>query len=215
MRKIKRFKVPVYYKDLLRRLSRAPLNRESAGLADDAAAKEYISCLAGKMDSGVVFDTFEDNFPEAALAALRSGKVFSVCFVTLGKAISDSIASIANPDEKHAASMIACGFFDNAASFVLELIQEEAARDTFELADMEVIASPLLEDNSPITPLLPRFLRDGARLSRENALALLPLAFEKLNAAKIGVELLPDSALYPPLSAAFLVPWIAKKRQKK
>ena len=97
MRKIKRFKVPVYYKDLLRRLSRAPLNRESAGLADDAAAKEYISCLAGKMDSGVVFDTFEDNFPEAALAALRSGKVFSVCFVTLGKAISDSIASIVQP----------------------------------------------------------------------------------------------------------------------
>jgi len=215
VRKIKRFKVPVYYKDLLRRLSRAPLNRESAGLSDDAAAREYISCLAGKMDSGVVFDTFEDNFPEAAQAALRSGKVFSVCFVTLGKEIGNAVAAIANPDEKHAAALIACGFFDNAVSFVLELMQEEAARDTFELADMEVIASPLLEDGSPVAPLLPRFLRDGARLSRENSQSLLPLAFEKLNAAKIGVELIPDGALYPPLSAAFLVPWITKKRHKK
>ena len=215
MRKIKRFKVPVYYKDLLRRLSRAPLNRENAGLADDAAAREYISCLAGKMDSGVVFDTFEENFPEAAQAALKGGKVLSVCFVTLGKELGAHISSLQNPDEKHAAALIACGFFDNAAAFVVELLREEAARDTFELADMEILASPLLEDASPLAPQLPRFLRDGARLSRENAASLLPLAFEKLNASKIGIELLPDGALYPQLSAAFLVPWIAKKRQRK
>lgn len=215
MRKIKRFKVPVYYKDLLRRLSRAPINRENAAIADDAAAKEFISCLSGKMDSGVVFETFEEDFPEAALEALRSEKVFSVCFVTLGRELGDHLAALANPDEKQAAAMVVCGFFDNAATFVKELLEEEAARDNFELADMEIIASPLLEDSSPAAPLLPRFLRDGARLSREGAQRLLPLAFERLAAAKIGMELGQDGALLPRLSAAFLVPWVAKKRRKK
>lgn len=215
MRKIKRFKISVHHKEIARRIRKAGLDLPSAGIPDDIAFREFVAGLASGMEPAVVFDSFPSGSDEWKHITSMPGLAFSAGVVTLGAAVEEKLRPLHATEPAVAAKVALRVFLEDAVSFVLDLIQEEASREGLELGPIEYLALPPAD---PYTSVLsdkaksarPCEKNQNAGDSRPETLSALT---RRLEASKIGVEW-DCGNLRPEHTALFSVPWLSKRKSR-
>ena len=203
MRKIKRFKIPVYSYEVLRKARKHKLDLAGAGLAEEQDVREHASGLAAALEAAVVFESLP---PEDEMAARINGAVrqpLTVGILTLGKNFEEKLANPADETRKRLARIAAQVFLQTAVGVTSDLAVREAEPEGFELGPAIYIAScPEPEIPAQENTAVPLY---------ENE--LIKGLFERLEAAKIGVSF--DTGTFAPkYSAVFALPWLSKKKKK-
>lgn len=203
MRKIKKFKIPVYSYEVLRKARKHRLDLASIGLADETAVREHASGLAAALEPAVVFEYLP---PEDETAARISGDArlpMTAGILTLGRTFEEKLANPADDTHKRLARIAAQVFMQTAVSVTADLAVREAEPEGFELGPAVYIAScpepELPPQEATAVPLFEGELIKGL--------------CERLEAAKIGVSF-DTGAFTPKYSAVFALPWLSKKKKK-
>jgi hypothetical protein len=208
VRKIRKFKVAIHLKEILRRVKLANIDRNAAGFALDSDIAVFISQLHGAVEPGVVYELIEGRCLELSAAGIERGDMFSVCVLTLGPGIEEEIARLTEVNAAATANIILYDFLRTAATFVSDLIKEEAKKEDYIAEKQEILYAPLF---SYIPE--PKFLREAPRIEAEAANKVLPALLTRLNAEKINVRF-EDGKILPKATIAFIMPWQRKKGKK-
>ncbi|MDO8803827.1 MAG: hypothetical protein Q7R35_05315 [Elusimicrobiota bacterium] len=202
MKKIKKFKIPVYSYEVLRKARKHKLDLAAAGLPDEAAVREHASALAAALEPAVVFEYFP---PEDETAARINGAVrqpLTAGILTLGKSFEEKLAGQKDDTLKRLGRIAAQVFMQTAVGVTSDLAVREAEPEGFELGSAIYIAS------CPEPELPPQEATAVPLYENE----LIKSLFERLEASKIGVSY--DGAFSPKYSAVFALPWLSKKKKK-
>lgn len=203
MRKIKKFRIPVYSYEVLRKARKHKLDLASIGLAEEQAVREYAASLAAALEPAVVFEYLPVEDEAAAKIGGAAGHPLTAAILTLGKSFENRLA--APPDETHKRldRIAAQVFMQTAVGVTSELAVREAEPEGFELGPAIYISScPEPETPAQEATAVPLF---------ENE--LIKSLFQRLEAAKIGVSF-DTGAFEPKYSAVFAFPWLSKKKKK-
>jgi len=212
VRKIKRFKITLHHREIARRIARTGVELSSSGITGEREMIEFISGLAGEIEPGVLYETFDRSFTPLELHGIEPGNVFSAEAITLGARISEKIAALPEENLRLAAQTVAGEFLESAADFARTLIKDEADRENFELGGPVAISQPVFEKGLKIIPV--KFSSDCINVPPATAEKVLPVLFASLSPDKIGIS--SDSgALTPFFSAVLILPWLNKKKTKK
>ncbi len=200
MRKIKKFKIPIYTYDILRKAKKRKIDLFALGLADQESAKEYVASIAAALEPSTMFDLLTPEDDLAKKDGLTNGGAGTVGIITLGAAFEEKLNAITDPELFRLAETAALVFAETGLKVVSELIAQEVSAEGLDLGDPRYIyACPKPEtENEPIYQSDPDTL--AAILSR-------------LNAGHVGVSLNCGS-LSPKYSLVFSIPWLAKKKKK-
>lgn len=203
MRKIKRFKIPVYSYEVLRKARKHRIDLASIGLTDETAVREHASALAAALEPAVVFEYLP---PEDEAAARINGDAklpMTVGILTLGKSFEEKLANPPDDTHKRLARVAAQVFMQTAVSVTADLAVREAEPEGFELGPAIYIAAcpepELPPQEATAVPLFENELIKGL--------------CARLEAAKIGVSF-DIGAFTPKYSAVFALPWLSKKKKK-
>jgi len=202
VRKIKKFKIPVYSYEVLRKARKHKLDLAAAGLPDEQAVREHASALAASLEPAVVFEYFP---PEDEAAAGINGPLLqplTVGILTLGKSFEDKLANPSDDTHKRLGRIAAQVFMQTAVGVTADLAMREADPEGFELGPAIYIAS------CPEPELPPRETTAVPLYENE----LIKGLFVRLEASKIGVSF--DGAFSPKYSAIFALPWLSRKKKK-
>lgn len=203
MRKIKKFRIPVYSYEVLRKARKHKLDLASIGLADEQAVREYASSLAAALEPAVVFEYLPTEDEAAARIGGASGQPLTAAILTLGKSFENRLASPPDDTHKRLDRIAAQVFMQTAVGVTSELAVREAEPEGFELGPAIYISScPEPETPPQEATAVPLF---------ENE--LIKSLFQRLEAAKIGVSF-DTGAFEPKYSAVFAFPWLSKKKKK-
>ena len=202
MRKIKKFKIPVYSYEVLRKARKHKLDLAGAGLPDEQAVREHAAGLAAALEPAVVFEYLpqEDEAAARINGALR--QPLTVGILTLGKSFEDKLANPPDETHKRLGRIAAQGFMQTADGVTSDLAVREAEPEGFELGQAIYIAS------CPEPELPPQEATAVPLFENE----LIKSLFERLEASKIGVSF--DGAFSPKYSAVFALPWLSKKKKR-
>ncbi len=199
MRKIRKFKIPIYTYDILRKAKKRKIDLFSIGLADQDSAKEYISSIAAALEPSTMFDLLAPGEDLAKKPGL-DGETCTLGVITLGAAFEEKLKTITEPEVFRLAETAALVFAETGLKAVTELINQEAAAEGFDLGDPRHLFSV----PEPETEDKPAYQSDPAALAT---------ILDRLSGEKIGVAL-RDGSLRPKYSLIFSVPWLAKKAKK-
>ncbi|HBB67033.1 MAG: hypothetical protein A2X28_08935 [Elusimicrobia bacterium GWA2_56_46] len=197
MRKIKKFKIPIYTYEILRKAKKRRIDLFALGLADQESAREYISSLAAALEPSTVFDLIA---PEDALAKESGlqGMTGTLGVMTLGTAFETKLKAITDPELFRLAETAALVFSETGLKVITELIAQEVTAEGLDLGKPNYLfACPEPETEEP-----PSVRSDAA---------VLAACLGRLNADKIGISL-NESVLSPAYSFIFSLPWLAKKK---
>lgn len=226
MRKIKKFKIPIYTYDILRKAKKRKIDLFALGLAEQESAREYVSSIAAALEPSTMFDLLTPE--DAAAIGLNStggpshltaeqpireldlnlspnhqnqkGGAVTLGVITLGAAFGEKLKAITDPALFRLAETAALVFAETGLKVVSELIDQEVSAEGFDLGDpLQLYAYPESETENK-----PAYQSDPAALA-----AILA----RLSADKIGVSLL-EGSLSPRYSLIFSIPWLAKKKKK-
>ena len=203
MRKIKRFKIPVYSYEVLRKARKHKLDLESIGLVGEQAVREHAASLAAALEPAVVFEYLSPEDETAARISGAAGQALTAGILTLGRSFEEKLSAPADETHKRLARIAAQVFLQTAVGVTADLAVREAEPEGFELGPAIYIAScPEPELPAQETTAVPLY---------ENE--LIKALFERLEAAKIGVSF-DTGAFTPKYSAVFALPWLSKKKKK-
>lgn len=203
MRKIKKFRIPVYSYEVFRKARKHKLDLAGAGLADEAAVKEYAASLAEKLEPAVVFEYLPAEDEAAARINGDSKQALTAGILTLGASFEERLKNPPDDTHKRLNRIAAQVFMHTAVGVTSELAVREAEPEGFELGPAVYIAScPEPEAPPQETTAVPLF---------ENE--LIKALCERLEAAKIGVSF-DTGSFTPKYSALFALPWLSKKKKK-
>ncbi|MGD9641505.1 MAG: hypothetical protein AB7V08_02075 [Elusimicrobiales bacterium] len=203
MRKIKRFKIPVYSYEVLRKARKHRLDLASIGLADETAVREHASGLAAALEPAVVFEYLPPEDETAGRIAGETRLPMTAGILTLGQSFEDKLANPADDTHKRLARIAAQVFMQTAVSVTADLAVREAEPEGFELGPAIYIAS------CPEPELPPQEATAVPLFENE----LIRSLCERLEASKIGVSF-DTGAFTPKYSAVFALPWLSKKKKK-
>ena len=213
MRKIRRFKIPVHFREIYRRAARFQSDLAAAGLPAEKEFFEFISVLAAEIEPGVVFDSYGKDCALFTGLDIPSNRMFSAGIATLGPKLEAKIASLELAPARKIAAIAAFEFMECAVDLVTELVTEEAAKENFILADKEILLEPTLPPSVPAEGAFrPRFMKNAVVYEGETRTRALAAVLEAINASKINV-FFADGQPNPLLTAALLVPWLSKKKK--
>lgn len=202
MRKIKKFKIPVYSYEVLRKARKHKLDLAAAGLPDEAAVREHAASLASALEPAVVFEYLPAEDETGAKINGSSRRPLTVGILTLGKSFEDKLANPVDETHDRLGRIAAQVFMQTAVGVTSDLAVREAEPEGFELGQAIYIAAcpepELPPEEATAVPLY------------ENE--LIKSLFERLEASKIGVTF--DGAFSPKYSAVFALPWLSKKKKK-
>ena len=203
MRKIKKFKIPVYSYEVLRKARKHRLDLASIGLADEQAVREHASGLAAALEPAVVFEYLPLEDEDAARINGSLRQPLTVGILTLGKSFEDKLANPPDETHKRLGRIAAQVFMQTAVGVTSELAVREAEPEGFELGPAIYIAScpepELPPQEATAVPLFENELIKGL--------------CERLESVKIGVSF-DTGAFTPKYSAVFALPWLSKKKKK-
>ena len=203
MRKIKRFKIPIYSYEVLRKARKHKLDLASIGLADEQAVREHASGLAAALEPAVVFEYLPADDEAALKISGAAGQPLTAGILTLGKAFEEKLEGAQDETHRRLARIAAQVFMQTAVGVTSELAVREAEPEGFELGPAIYISSCPEPDLPPQeSTAVPLF--EGE---------LIKALFERLEAAKIGVSF-DTGAFAPKYSAVFAFPWLSKKKKK-
>jgi hypothetical protein len=188
VRKIRKFKIPVYAHEVQRKARKEKIDLFAIGLAAPEHLREFASSLFHDCEPATVFDHAREELPEMkerALPGLTRG------VLTLGTGLETKAAGMQG-DNARLAEIAAGVFLETGLKVVAELAAQEAGNEGFDLGDPEITAAPWLETPS-------------------DALAGL---LGTLDASKIGVTA-DGGALVPRHTLVFSIPWLNRKKKEK
>ena len=199
MRKIKKFKIPIYSYDILRKAKKRRIDLFAMGLAEQESAKEYIASIAAALEPSTMFDLLAPEEDLAKNIGLNAG-AGTLGVITLGSAFEEKLTAITDKELFRLAETAALVFAETGLKIVSELIDQEVAAEGFDLGDpRQLYACPEPDaDNKP-----------ACRPESDTLTAVL----DRLSADKIGVRML-EGSLSPKYSLIFSIPWLAKKQKK-
>lgn len=202
MRKIKKFKIPVYSYEVLRKARKHKLDLAAAGLPDEQSVREHAAGLAAALEPAVVFEylPLEDEAADRINGSLR--QPLTVGILTLGKSFEEKLANPPDETHKRLGRIAAQVFMQTAVGVTSDLAVREAEPEGFELGQAIYIAS------CPEPELPPQEATAVPLYENE----LIKSLFERLEASKIGVSF--DGAFSPKYSAVFALPWLSRKKKK-
>lgn len=185
MRKIRGFKLKLRIKEIQRRAKKAKLDLTAAGLTADVALEAWLGKVSAAAAPAVLYDSFPAE--EAIGLAPMPGLACSLAIATLGPDL-DAFAeklSAERPAEAPLFDLAAAAALEEAARFVLQLVETEAAQERCSLSPIHS-----LEGREPLEAIL-----------------------AKLEGHKIGVAL-GEAGLRPKRSTAFSVSWLAARKSR-
>ncbi len=209
MRKIRKFKIAVHFKDILRRVRASNTDAAAAGFPLDSDIAVFISSLHAQAEPGVVYEFIEGPCMELTTAGVRqNAQCFSVCAVTLGPAVEEALAAITNPGALTIANIAVYEFLRTAVTFISDLVKQDADKEDFTVEGYEILSSPVF-GYAPE----PKFLREAQRVDPQLAARAIPVLLERLNSSKISVSF-EGGKLTPKATIIFMMPWQKKKGKK-
>lgn len=188
MRKIRKFKIPVYAHEVQRKARKEKIDLFAIGLAAPEHLKEFATSLFHDCEPATVFDHLRNDLPEMkekSLPGLTRG------VITLGTGLEAKAAGMQG-DNARLADIAAGVFLETGLKVVADLAAQEAGNEGFDLGDAEITAAPWME-TSPET---------------------LPELLAALDAAKIGVSV-EGGLLQPRHTLVFSMPWLNRKKKEK
>ena len=200
MRKIKKFKIPIYSYDIYRKAKKLKLNIENSHLKDSNAVKEFISTIASEMQPSVVFDFFKNDSPLWPKIKTIENQFAATCgIITLGE-LDKKINSLTDILEKELSKISALVFLNTGINIIKDLVQEEAKKESFEISQLFYLFFP---ENI-------NYEKEISKIQEKEILSELAL---KLESEKIGVKI-ENNNIFPEYTAFFSIPWLAKKKRK-
>ncbi|KAF0126551.1 MAG: hypothetical protein FD189_954 [Elusimicrobia bacterium] len=188
MRKIRKFKIPVYAHEVQRKARKEKIDLFSIGLAAPEHLREFASALFHDCEPATVFDHAREDLPgmkENSLPGLTRG------VITLGPGLEAKAAGMQG-DNARLAEIAAGVFLETGLKVVAELAAQEAGNEGFDMGEPEISAAPWLE----------------------TAPGTLPGLLGSLDAAKIGVSA-EGGTLTPRHTLVFSIPWLNRKKKEK
>lgn len=207
MRKIRKFKITLHYKEILRRLRGAGIDLRAAGFNDESELAVFLTSLHSALEPGVVYEFLEGQNMELSALGLDY-KMSSLCALTLGQKIDTEIAQIINPQALVIANIALMEFLRTAIVFMADVISDDAKKEEFETENYTIIAVPQFNYSTQ-----PKFIREAKQIEVSKARELLPVLLERLNAKKVGINY-QEGQLSPKNTIVFVVPWKKKKGKK-
>jgi len=202
MRKIKKFKIPIYTYDILRKARKRKIDLFSLGLADQESAKEHVASLASALEPSTVFDLVEPGEEFSAKRGFFRPGQGTLGVITLGAAFEARLAAVTDPGLRSLAETAAVVFAETGLKVVSELIEQEIAPEGLSLGEPSLIfAEPVLLDDPGAAPL-------------PEDPEVLPDCLARLSADKIGVRF-DSGRLSPRHTLLFAAPWLAGKKKKQ
>ncbi len=199
VRKIKKFKIPIYTYDILRKAKKRKIDLFALGLADQESAREYVASIAASLEPSTMFDLLTPEDDLAKKDGLTDGGAGTVGIITLGAAFGEKLKAITDPELFRLAETAALVFAETGLKVVSELIDQEVAAEGLDLGDPRYIyACP--EPEAESKPIY------------QSDLGTLAAILGRLNAGNIGVSL-NGGSLTPKYSLVFSIPWLAKKKK--
>ena len=208
MRKIRKFKISLHYKEILRRIKSAEVDLNAAGFTSESALAVFISSLHQAADTGVLYELNEGSCLELTSAGFNHQGSFSLCLITLGKKLEEQLACITNMSQLTVANIAVYEFLRTALNFVVDLLKEEAEKDNLIPLNIELLSAPVFSYG-----VEPKFLREAKHLDITLVKKVLPDLLKRLEAQKINVSFEGD-ILTPKATVAFVIPWVKKKGKK-
>lgn len=200
MRKIKKFKIPIYSYDILRKAKKRKIDLFALGLAAQESAKEYIASIAASIEPSTVFDLLDAKDPLAVEPGPFLGGSVTAGVITLGVPFAEKLSAIKDPELFRLAETAALVFGDTGLKVITELISQETGMEGFEPGDTSYLYScPAPDtDDAPPAPAAPE---------------KISAALARLQADRIGVRF-ENGALVPRYSVLFAIPWVSKKKAR-
>ena len=207
MRKIRKFKITLHYKEILRRLRGAGIDLRAAGFNDESELAVFLTSLHSALEPGVVYEFLEGQNMEISAIGLDY-KMSSLCALTLGQKIDTELAQIINPQALVIANIALMEFLRTAIVFMADVISDEAKKEEFETENYTIVAVPQFNYSTQ-----PKFIREAKQIEVSKARELLPVLLDRLNAKKVGINY-QEGQLLPKNTIVFIVPWKKKKGKK-
>jgi len=207
MRKIRKFKITLHYKEILRRLRGAGIDLRAAGFNDESELAVFLTSLHAALEPGVVYEFLEGQNMELNGLGLDY-KMSSLCALTLGGKIDEEIAKIINPQALVIANIALMEFLRTAIMFMADVVNDDAKKEEFETENYTIIAVPQFNYSNQ-----PKFIREAKQIEVALAKELLPVLLDRLNGAKVGIKY-QEGQLVPKNTIVFVIPWKKKKGKK-
>lgn len=207
MRKIRKFKITLHYKEILRRLRGAGIDLRAADFNDESELAVFLTSLHAALEPGVVYEFLEGQNMELNGLGLDY-KMSSLCALTLGGKIDEEIAKIINPQALVIANIALMEFLRTAIMFMADVVNDDAKKEEFETENYTIIAVPQFNYSNQ-----PKFIREAKQIEVALAKELLPVLLDRLNGAKVGIKY-QEGQLLPKNTIVFVIPWKKKKGKK-
>lgn len=207
MRKIRKFKIILHYKEILRRLRGAGIDLRTAGFQDESELAVFLTSLHAALEPGVVYEFLEGQNLELEGLGLDY-KMSSLCALTLGEKIDQEISKIINPQALVIANIALMEFLRTAIMFMADVVSDDAKKEEFETESYTIIAVPQFNYSNQ-----PKFIREAKQIEVFKAKELLPVLLGRLNGAKVGITY-QEGQLLPKNTVVFVIPWKKKKGKK-
>lgn len=207
MRKIRKFKITLHYKEILRRLRGAGIDLQAAGFKEESELAVFLTSLHAALEPGVVYEFLEGKNMEVSTLGLDY-QMSSLCALTLGEKIDQELAQIVNPQALVIANIALMEFLRTAIMFMADVVRDDAKKEEFETENYTIIAVPQFNYSSQ-----PKFIREAKQIEVAQARELLPVLLDRLNGAKVGITY-QEGQLLPKNTIVFVIPWKKKKGKK-
>ncbi len=209
MKKIKKFKIPIYSHEVFRKAKKQKIDLENLGLSDSAAIKEYTSSLSVLLEPSTVFDYFEASHAHSKFLMPPKAAAYTCGIFTIGEKLDLKIETIENEDELKLIQVACAVFMSTGINFIKDLIANEASLESFELGDIDYLYKTFdfsfagRENELPKNP------------EENNSKEILVSTLKELQSEKIGVILDERGELKPKFTSAFTIGWFPKNKKKK
>lgn len=208
MKKIKKFKIPIYSHEVFRKAKKRKIDLEKLGLSDNTAIKEYTSSLAVLLEPATVFDYFEANHIHSKALMPPKAAAYTCGIFTIGNKLDEKLKTIEDEDEIKLIKAACSVFMRTGINFIKDLIAKEAALESFELGDISYFyrISGLHSEEKENEP---------TDISQEdNSKEILISTLKELQSEKIGVMLNENNEVTPKYTSAFVIGWFPKNKKK-
>jgi len=201
IRKVKNFKVPIYYYEMQRKLKKNGIELSNFfGKQDyENEFKEFVSSIISYVELASIYSTYpitkaKEIIKSREFLADEKVEYTTISILTLGQKIDNIILS-KDGNERLISDTIIEVYLSKARETIFEMINEEAAKDNYIISKPTFIYSPFEVENKII------YEGDLLELLKENSSEKILVNFS-------------NSMINPYFTEIFFVNWTYKKTKK-
>lgn len=204
MRKIKKFRIPLYHYDIYRKAKKLGYDIDGSHFAGQQGLKEFTCVLSSSIEPCAVFDTIEADSPYWMRLNIENKQTAATLgFLSFFGQFSHKVSSLEDEFEKKCASLISHCISSYCVSMVSELAQEEAKNEGLILS--KPYFAYIWEKEGFVSVCLDR------KYMLDFEIELVKELLTRLEATKYGLNLSED--IKPYHTCVFTIPWIAPRKK--